>query len=113
MSSVNLCDRCGAMVTGAALASLNLRTSADYDTSETVTKELCPGCVALIIALVEDDNVQPLHRSYRKPWVRPEDPANDPVRKVIRDVLEEALNAHRAIEAEAKETDKRDAETTA
>lgn len=74
MASVNLCDRCGVMVKGAALGAVQIRTSSDPDVTEVVTKEICPVCVEEILTLVEMDAdalSERAKRGYDKPYVRP------------------------------------------
>lgn len=98
MSSVNICDRCGSMVTGVALGALTIRTSADYETSETITKELCPDCVAIVVGIADQADAEPVRRSYRKPWVRPTE-EKDTVRGLIKQIVQEVHDAKKAIGA--------------
>lgn len=109
MASINLCERCGSMVTGNALAGINIRTGGEYE-SETIQKEVCPDCIGAIIAIVEAET-DPNERAYRKPWKRAdEEPksvaatlANTPLKDVIQEVVREVVNEQRAIEGRKAE----------
>jgi len=99
MSSINVCDRCGGLVTGIALGSVTVRTSADPSNTETVHKEICPDCTDIIVTLLETA-VEPLQKTpYRKAWLRVPSEEDDTVRNIIRTVVEEVHNAQKAITA--------------
>lgn len=104
MSSINVCDRCGGLVTGAALGQITVRTSADAKVSETVHAEICPGCVTLFVELVETP-VDPAQKTpYKAPWARPKSKTEEAeeesaVRKLVRTIVEEVADAQKAIAA--------------
>jgi len=98
MSSINVCDRCGGLVTGIALGSVTVRTSADPSNTETVHKETCPDCVDAIVEFLETPAEPKQKTPYRKAWERVAEEDNT-VRDIIRTVVEEVNNAQRAITA--------------
>lgn len=69
MGSINVCDRCGALVKGNALGSVDLVTSADPASAETIEMEVCPACVADLVLLLENP-VGDRERAYGDPWKR-------------------------------------------
>src|SRR5262245_36721684 len=72
LSSVNICDRCGALVQGIALGAINLVVSSD-SMAERLSKELCPGCVGEMVLLLETPLSDAPARAYKEPWKRPEE----------------------------------------
>lgn len=73
MGSVNICDRCPSMVKGVALGAIQIRTSSDPDSSEVITKELCPACVAELVAMLEFTPEDRPQKAYDKPYKRESD----------------------------------------
>lgn len=105
MSSINVCDRCGGLVTGIALGSVTVRTSADPNNTETVHKETCPHCVATVVMWLETPAEPQQKTPYREAWRRPPDEqeekeSDDAVRKLVRTVMEE-VSSVKAIEGQA------------
>lgn len=72
MASVNLCDRtdCKSMVQGRALGRVALSVSSAPG-GEILEREICPGCVADVVTLLETAPVTPRDGAYREPYKRP------------------------------------------
>lgn len=70
MSSINMCDRCGALVQGEAVGAVTLVTGSNVR-AERMHKEICPGCVAALLALLEAA-ATPSQQAYKEPWKRPQ-----------------------------------------
>lgn len=95
MSSIHLCEGCGAMVTGNAIGVVQVRTSNDMNASETISRELCPGCIGAVLAVVEQERDEPRERAYRKPWTRPETTKEITTGAEALEVLETTITALR------------------
>lgn len=70
MGSINICDRCPSMVKGIALGAIQIRTSSDPDSSEVITKELCPACIQDMVNMLEIEPTDRPQRAYDKPYRR-------------------------------------------
>ncbi len=91
MASVNLCDRegCKSMVQGAALGLVALVTASDHKAAERIEREICPGCVGDVMALLNTAPVSERQPAYREPWKRPEE--RDPMDAATSEQLAAAL----------------------
>lgn len=69
MSSINMCDRCGALVQGAAVGAVSLVTGSGPK-AERLDKEICPGCVDQFVKLIESSPA-PQQQAYKEAWKRP------------------------------------------
>lgn len=71
MSSINLCDRkgCKSMVRGRALGVVALVTASGPD-AERHEREICPGCVADILLVLETPPVSLREPAYNDPYER-------------------------------------------
>lgn len=92
MAGINVCDRCNALVKGIALGAIQIRTSADYDTQETVALELCPACIAQALALLESAVTEPRDKAYTEPFKRPPAQTDKPLD--LDGLIQEAVNRH-------------------
>lgn len=107
MAGINVCDRCPSLVKGVALGAIQLRTSADTNTSEIITKELCPACIGDMLRVLE---AQPSARSgqaYSKPYRRPQAQTDDDVSRATPEQLaaalfEKLMQGQRSIEGSTK-----------
>lgn len=105
MGSINICDISGDLTNGEALGAVTLVTSGNPRKSETIHKEICPLCVAAIVAILETPIDAHGKRAQTKPWTRPKSPDEARnVRDIIRMVVEEVHNA-KAIEGPATKVD--------
>lgn len=111
MGSVNMCERCGALMIGGAVGSVVIALSSDPDTYENVKREICPGCVEDILTLVET-KVTPKENGYREPYKRPEEPAKGlgeltgvDLETLLAEALQRAMKANRAIEGKSTRVD--------
>lgn len=64
MSAVNLCERCGNLMLGKAVATLTLQKT---PTAEVERLEWCPGCVNDFVRFLETQPDRP-NETYREPW---------------------------------------------
>jgi hypothetical protein len=101
MSSILICDRCGAMVTGNAVGAVTIVASGEQR-AERFAKDLCPGCIGDVMDLLAQEHpVTPRERAYRKGWVREE--VKDEVGTASAEQLAGALFEKLMIEAGKKE----------
>lgn len=107
MASINLCDRngCDAMVKGAALGAVQIVTDSTPD-AERVSKEICPGCIADLMDVLETPPTTHRKQAYAKPWKRPEDEPDDTMKGVTTEQLaaelfQRTLKDRKAIEGSA------------
>lgn len=107
MASVNMCERCDAVMVGRAVGSVLLVLSSDPDTYEQIKKELCPGCVEDLLLLVEV-RVPAKQPSYRDGYKRPEKDAPGvgelggvDLEALLAEALQRAMKANRAIEGKS------------
>jgi hypothetical protein len=102
MGAINICDISGDLVNGGALGSVTVVTSGVPGKSETIHKEVCPVCIALIVELLETQTDAHSRKAHNKPWIRPkveDNSAEESVRGIIRKVVEEVHREQREIEA--------------
>lgn len=94
MAGINVCDRCNAMVKGIALGAIQLRTSADSNTNEILSLELCPACVSDALTLIESMPTTDRERAYitpfRRPVTEPDAPALD-LEKMIQNAVNQRM----------------------
>ncbi len=117
LGTVNICDLCGSLAQGVAIGAIILTTSSDPDTYETIKKEVCPGCVGEIVALLEMTR-EPRNTGYREPFKRPEKDAPGlgelggvQLETLLAEALQRAMQANRAIEGGTKPTRSYDSES--
>jgi hypothetical protein len=75
-STLHMCERpeCNALIKGKAVGAVQVRFDSDYGKEQTIeAKEICPACVADIVALLDMEPVTPRERAYDKPYERPAD----------------------------------------
>lgn len=68
MGSINICDRCPSMVKGQALGVVQLKTSSDPNTSDVVTKELCPACIEELYTILMMDPGERAQKAFTEPF---------------------------------------------
>ena len=94
MSSINLCDRheCKAMVRGRALGRVYLVTDSSAE-AERVEREICPGCVADVLSLLETAPTTDREAAYSDPFQRAPEPSEDTtLAEALVDVVERVLD---------------------
>lgn len=65
MSAVNLCERCGALMLGKAVATLDIQTSSEARNEHI---EICPGCVSSFMDWNHSATTPMQATPYRDPW---------------------------------------------
>lgn len=104
MAGINICDRCGSMVTGNALGQVQIRTSSDDRESEIIAKEVCPACVQDLVSLVEVEPVERRDvRAFREPWKRPtvEKGASKSAAEALAEMVSSAVDERLALDSKA------------
>lgn len=100
MATINLCGRkgCNAMMTSDAAGVIQLWKRPDDDDSRAF--ELCPGCVADVVNLLESGRIGDREQAYKEPYQEPKsDAAGDPLGGVATADLERAFYARKALES--------------
>jgi len=72
MSTVHVCDRCGAIVSEKAAGTISLRLSPNEPLDP---MSLCPDCVSTVYAVLTEAGVKPENPSYKVPFSAKEDAA--------------------------------------
>lgn len=106
MASVNICDRCGSLVRGAALGSVSLVVSSE-SMAERISKEICPGCVGDLVLTLEVP-ISPAKNAYREPWARPAEQTDSAtLEQLAGELFERLMKRQNAIESKSSD-DRRD-----
>lgn len=76
MSTINMCERCGAMAVSGAMGGISSWNSPNDAMND--AKELCPGCVGDLVEFMKGENVGDRPKNgYRKPWEAPKSGLGD------------------------------------
>lgn len=95
MSSINLCDRegCKSMVRGRALGVVALVTNSTPE-PERVEREICPGCVADVLSLLETAPTTDREAAYSEPFLRAaEESSEGRLVEALAEAVEAALDS--------------------